>query len=37
LDALYANGPVMTQLDQHGYGGFVVLKKANNEPLTKSR
>jgi hypothetical protein len=25
-DALYANGPVMTQLDQHGYGGFLVLE-----------
>src|SRR5260370_17618491 len=36
MDALYANGPVMTQLDQHGYGGFVVLKKANNEPLKKT-
>jgi hypothetical protein len=36
LDALYANGPVMTQLDQHGYGGFVVLKKDNNEPLKEA-
>ena len=36
MDALYANGPVMTQLDQHGYGGFVVLKKANNEPLKEA-
>jgi hypothetical protein len=27
LDALYANGPVRTLLDQHGYGGFLVLKK----------
>jgi hypothetical protein len=24
LDALYANGPVMTQLDDYGYGGFIV-------------
>ena len=36
LDALYANGPVMTQLDQHGYGGFIVLKKDNNEPLKEA-
>jgi hypothetical protein len=35
-DALYANGPVMTQLDQHGYGGFLVLKKENNEPLQEA-
>ena len=33
LDALYANGPVMTQLTDHGYGGFLVLKKEKNEPL----
>ena len=33
LDALYANGPVMTKLDAYGYGGFIVLKKNNNEPL----
>jgi len=33
LDALYANGPVMTQLTAHGYGGFLVLKKEKNEPL----
>ena len=36
LDALYANGPVMTQLDQHGYGGFIVLKKDNHEPLKEA-
>src|ERR1700757_4767364 len=35
-DALYANGPVMMQLDQHGYGGFLVLKKDNNEPLKEA-
>src|SRR5437660_8938620 len=32
-DALYANGPVMTQLTNYGYGGFLVLKKEKNEPL----
>ncbi|PYU54416.1 MAG: hypothetical protein DMG56_26995 [Acidobacteria bacterium] len=32
-DALYANGPVMTQLDDYGYSGFLVLKKEKNEPL----
>jgi len=36
FDALYANGPVMTQLDQYGYGGFLVLKKDNNEPLKEA-
>ena len=36
LDALYANGPVMTQLDGYGYGGFLVLKKENNEPLKEA-
>jgi hypothetical protein len=36
LDALYANGPVMTQLDPYGYGGFLVLKKENNEPLKEA-
>ena len=32
-DALYANGPVMTQLTTYGYGGFLVLKKEKDEPL----
>ncbi|PYS34491.1 MAG: hypothetical protein DMG14_29315 [Acidobacteria bacterium] len=36
VDALYANGPVMTQLDGYGYGGFIVLKKENNEPLKEA-
>jgi hypothetical protein len=36
LDALYANGPVMTQLDAHGYGAFIVLKKENNEPFKEA-
>lgn len=36
LDALYANGPVMTQLDRYGYGGFIVLKKDNNEPFKEA-
>lgn len=36
LDALYANGPVMTQLDRYGYGAFIVLKKENNEPLKEA-
>ncbi len=36
LDALYANGPVMTQLDRYGYGGFIVLKKDHNEPLAEA-
>ena len=33
---LYANGPVMTHLDQHRYGGFLVLKKDNNEPVKEA-
>ena len=37
LDALYANGPVMTQLTDYGYGGFLVLKKEKNEPLKDAR
>ncbi len=36
LDALYANGPVMTQLDHYGYGGFLVLKKENDEPFKEA-
>lgn len=36
LDALYANGPVMTKLDECGYGGFIVLKKNDNEPLKEA-
>ena len=36
LDALYANGPVMTKLHEHGYGGFIVLKKENNEPFKEA-
>ena len=37
LDALYANGPVMTQLTDYGYGGSLVLKKEKNEPLKDAR
>jgi hypothetical protein len=37
LDALYANGPVMTQLANHGYGGFIVLKKEKDEPFKEAR
>lgn len=36
LDALYANGPVMTRLDKYNYGGFIVLKKEANEPLKEA-
>jgi hypothetical protein len=35
-DALYANGPWMTQLADYGYGGFIVLKKENQEPLQEA-
>lgn len=35
-DALYANGPTMTKLDQLNYGGFIVLKKDHNEPLQEA-
>ena len=35
-DALYANGPVMTKLDEYGYGGFIVLKRNENEPLKEA-
>jgi hypothetical protein len=36
-DALYANGPVMTQLTHYGYGGFLVLKKEKDEPFMEAR
>jgi len=36
FDALYANGPMMTKLDRYGYGGFIVLKKNDNEPLKEA-
>jgi hypothetical protein len=36
FDALYANGPVMTKLDAYGHGGFIVLKKDDNEPLKEA-
>ena len=36
LDALYANGPVMTRLDACNYDGVIVLKKENNEPLKEA-
>ena len=35
-DALYANGPWMNQLDAYGYGGFIILKNENNEPLREA-
>ncbi len=35
-DALYANGPVMTQLTHYGYGGFLVLKKERDEPFKEA-
>lgn len=36
LDALYANGPVMTRLTDYGYGGFLVLKKEKDEPFKEA-
>ena len=36
VDALDANGPWMSRLDDYGYGGFIVLKKENNEPLKEA-
>jgi hypothetical protein len=35
-DALYANGPWMTRLDQYGYGGIISLQKENNKPLKEA-
>ena len=35
-DALYANGPVMTQITKYGYGGFLVLKKEKDEPFKEA-
>ena len=36
FDALYANGPAMTKLAEYNYGGFIVLKKKNNEPFKEA-
>jgi hypothetical protein len=36
LDALYANGPMMTRLRDYGYGGFLVLKKEKDEPFKEA-
>jgi hypothetical protein len=36
VDALYANGPWMTRLDAYGYGGFIILKKENNQPFKEA-
>jgi hypothetical protein len=33
LDALYASGPFMTRIEQHGYGAIITLKKETDEPL----
>ena len=33
VDALYANGPAMTTITGHGYGGIITLKKETDEPL----
>lgn len=35
-DALYANGPFMTLLQDCGYDGVLVLKKENNEPFKEA-
>src|SRR5208283_4089547 len=35
-DALYANGPFMTLLQDCGYDGVLVLKKENNEPFQEA-
>ena len=36
LDALYANGPVMTKLGKYNWGGFIVLKKGTDEPFKEA-
>jgi hypothetical protein len=35
-DALYANGPWMTKLTAYGYGGLIVLKNEDHEPLKEA-
>jgi hypothetical protein len=35
-DALYAVGPVMTEVTNLGYGAFLVLKKENQEPFKEA-
>lgn len=37
LDALYANGPLMTRLTKHRYGAIITLKKETDEPLKDAR
>ena len=36
IDALYAVGPVMTEVTEFGYGAFLVLKKENQEPFKEA-
>ena len=36
FDGLYPNGPVLTRLDKHGYGAFIVLRKNDNQPLKEA-
>jgi hypothetical protein len=33
MDALYANGPLMAQLDSYGYGGFICPRRQPGVPL----
>jgi hypothetical protein len=33
LDALYANGPMMTRLSEYDYGAIITVKKETDEPL----
>lgn len=35
-DALYAVGPVMTEVTEFGYGAFLVLKNENHEPFKEA-
>ena len=36
MDALYANGPVMTKLKKYNYGALIVLKKEDHEPFKEA-
>jgi hypothetical protein len=36
LDALYANGPMMTRLTQLRYGAIITLRKESDEPLKEA-
>ena len=37
LDALYPNGPLLTEVDRVGYGAVITVKKETDEPAAEPR